>query len=66
MDFPKMREWWGKFEVSAKTLKARLMRKSFLQEVEVVFDDPARWCANIQALPPATFLTAYIDVHVLL
>ena len=66
MDFPKLRQRRGEFKMTAKTLKAGLMRETLTQEMEMLFEiGPTcpMWRAYIHPVPLAAFLTTDINVH---
>lgn len=56
----------GELEVATEALEARLMRKPFGDEADVLCLGSLRRRAEVDALPPTALFTAHLDVHILL
>lgn len=63
VNVPKLWNGSGKFEMSAKTLKARLMREPFPDDMQMIFHRPRLGTANINTLPLSAFFTTNLNVH---
>src|ERR1043166_4219050 len=66
VDLPELRQRRSKFEMAAKALKTRFMRKPLCQQMKIFFDAPTRRRSNIHSCVLPAFFTTDFDKHRLL